>query len=470
MLFQPPLRVVASGPEPGRYADASGLTVWIEFSTSVPHGQAENGAFLKENGTTMEVRYRWSGRRVVLAPVQGLALGNRYDLIVSSSVEDGTGHDLGTEFLRTFYTRPDDLRPTAAVTAPGYGTTSGDRYQPVTVRFSRAPDRASFYSAFSSTPSFKAAYDWENDDTVCVVTPLEELKSPQVYTLKVGSGLTDVYGNTSGEDVVSWFSEGTADQGPSVASVVRTVSGTADESYVLEPVSGNRAASRGFERTWGLELRFDRPVQRSGLESFITVDPGWDYSIPYSQALVQKVDLVPSGPLVYGKTYTLTVHEGVADSAGNLLKGNRVYRFTVDGPASAPPRLRTIEFNTNLPDPVTNVIQGNHGTDFTTLNAEGFGNVAAPTFLVLTFDVAQGASMNVASFMSHFSISATDVGTSMPVTAVGLPVTLDAAQTVRVDVLFTRAGSGLLVFKLSAGLSDSLGNSTPEDEVWPVME
>jgi len=73
--------------------------------------------------------------------------------------------------------------------------------------------------------------------------------------------------------------------------------------------------------------------------------------------------------------------------------------------------------------------------------------------------------------MQHFSVAATDVNTSVAITAMGTPVAIDAThQTVRVDVLFTRGGSGLLLFKLTAGLGDSLHNVTAADETWPVLE
>lgn len=473
MFFTPELLVIASGPSVGRYSSVFGLEAWVEFSDTVPHGTAEKGILLKENGSTMEVRYAWTGRRVDLTPVCGFTLGNRYDLTVASTVENIDGADLGTEFVLTFYTRPDDVRPTVQVVSPTYGTVAADRYQPVVLRFSRAVDRASFFANVSISPSFKAAYTWAAADTLCTVTPLEKLRSPAVYTVKVGSSLADVFGNTLGADLTSWFSEGAVAAGPSVSSVVRTASGTPDTAYVLTPVtaSGTVAADTGFERTWGLEIRFDRPVERSGLDSFITVEPSWGFTVPYTQALMQNIDLVPASPLAYGTTYTLTVRKGVADVSGNVSTADHIYRFKVDGPGSGPPRLLSLAFHTNIGSPATDVILGDHTTDYTALDAGAFGNVPTATFLVLTFQLAQGASVDTASLMEHFSVTATDANTFMAKTAVGAPVVLSPTQqSVRVDVTLTRVGSGLLVFRLSAGLADSLGNVTSADEAWPVLE
>ncbi len=473
VLFKPPLQVVSSGPAPGRYTTVEGLTVWLEFSGSVPRGKTEKGIVLKENGTTIEVRYDWSGRRVAITPVQGFSLGNRYDLSAASTIEDDNGLDLGKEFVLTFYTRHDDVRPTAAVTVPVYGSSTTDKYQPVTLQFSQAIDRASFYASLSFSPSFKAAYAWGTGDRSCVVTPLEELKSPQIYTVKLGSLLTDTNGNTLGTNLTSWFAEGAVTAGPSVESVIKKVSGTADASYALTPAasSGSLSADFGFERTWGLELRFDRPVARSGLDSFIAVEPAWGFSLPYAQTFMQNIDLIPTQPLVYGTIYTLTVRKGVADSNGNLSTADQVYRFKVDGPGSAPPKLQSILFNTNLVSPASDLILGDHSTDYTALDAGAFGNVGTATYLILTFQSAAGASIDTSSLMRHFSVLATDANTSVALTAMGTPVVVDAThQSVRVDVLFTRGGSGLLLFKLNAGLGDSLHNVTAADEVWPVLE
>ncbi len=95
---------------------------------------------------------------------------------------------------------------------------------------------------------------------------------------------------------------------------MRTVLGTADTGYALTPVtaSGSVTADTGFERTWGLEIRFNRPVERSGLDSSITVEPAWGFTGAVYPAAHAEPDLVPSSPLAYGTTYTLTVRRGAA--------------------------------------------------------------------------------------------------------------------------------------------------------------
>ena len=473
LAFQSPLRIVSSSPAPGRYSEDSDLAAWIEFSAAVPRGRAEKGILLKENGSTMEVRYDWSGRRVNVTPVAGFSPGHRYDLNAAATIETEDGLNLAREFSVIFYTRPDDTRPTARIADPLPGAVSRNRFQPVVLQFSRPVDRASFYSAVSCSPSFRAAYVWGAEDRSCVMTPLEALKAPLTYTVRVAASLSDTIGNTLGGEVVSWFSEGAVDTGPSVEAVVRTVSGVPDPSYQLVPAeaSGSLSAQTGFESRWGLRIRFDRPVDRAGLDSNITVEPAWGFSLPYEQPAVQTIDLIPAEPFVYGTTYTLTVRRGVADTDGNLSSGDQIYRFKVDGPSSSPPRLQSIAFSTNLPSPAVDVIQGDHSTDYTALDAEGFGNVGTATALVLTFETARGAVLDLASLMTHFSVTATDSNTTMTVTALSRPVVLDAArQSVRADVLFTRGGSGLLVFRLSAGFADSLRNATLSDEVWPVLE
>ena len=479
LLFPRPLGITASGPAPGRYASASGLSTWVEFSAGVPHGNAEKGIVLKENGSTMAVRYLWSGNRVTLSPDKGLAAGNRYDLTVASTVEDDQGTDLGWDFVLTFYTRLDDVRPLATITAPTNGAAAVTLFQPTTIIFSRAVDRASFYSNLTVSPSFKAAYTWGAGDLSCVVTPLEALKSPSVYTIKVGSATSDTQGNTLGTDVSIWFSTGTVGLGPTPSGVVITVLNVGPGTYVpitplvtLSPVnpSGTVTSDSGFERTWGLQVTFDKPVVRSGLDSLITVEPSWSFSIPYTAATVLTAQLIPGAPLVWGTVYTLTVHKGVTDADGNPSTADSVYRFKVDGPGSAPPKLQAIAFHTNLANPDTNTILGDHTTDFTTIDASAF-NTTASTYLDLTFTLATGADIDLASVMSHFSISATDSSTVAAITAVGPRTVVDPTrQSVRVNFQLTRGGSGILTFKLSAGLADSLGNATAADESWPVLE
>ena len=472
-LFPPPLAVTASGPAAGRYSTVAGLSAWVRFSTGVPHGKTEKGITLQENGTTMAGRYTWEGNKVTVVPDAGFSLGKRYDLTVAGTVETDQGVDLGNDFALTFYTRLDDGRPMVTIASPVNGATGTDPLQPITLTFSKPVNRASFYTSLSLSPSFRAAYTWSEDGLSCVITPLEALKSPSVYTVKVGAAAADTEGNTLGTDVSVWFSVGTRGPGPVSTRVQGTPVGSDSPAVTLNPVnaSGTVTFDSGFERTWGLEMDFDAPVVRSGLDSLITVEPPWSFSIPYGAATVQKVRLVPGAPLVYGTVYTLTLHKGITDAVGNPSTTERVYRFKVDGPGSAPPVLRALVFHTNLSSPDTDTILGDHSTDYQSLHMGGFTNLPSATFLDLNFTVASGANLDSASVMTHFSVSATDASTVVAITAVGLPSPLGSpTQTVRVGLLFTRGGSGLVVFRLAAGLADSLGNVTLDDQSWPVLE
>lgn len=466
-LFPPSLAITASGPAAGRYEVTKGLEAWVRFSSPLPQAKAEKGIVLREDGTAMRVRYNWAESRVAVVPDKGFSLGHRYDLTVAATVENDSGVDLGTDFALTFYTRADDTRPTV-VFSPSAGFLADGPLQPWRLTFSKPVNRASLYSNLSLSPPFKAAFAWDTELS-CVVTPLEALKSPSVYTIKLGAATAAADGNTLGTDVSSWFALGTPGPGP----VPVRVAGTGSPQLKLSPVSpgGSVTFDAGFERTWGLEVEFDTPVLRSGLESLITVEPAWAFSMPYSSSTVQSVRLVPGSPLAYGTVYTLTLHRGISDAGGNPSTADWVYRFKVDGPGSAPPVLRFLAFHTNLDSPDIDVISGDHSTDYQCLHAEAFDNVGAATFVDLAFTVAAGADIDTASVMKHFSISATDANTAVAMTGVGLPQPLGTAeQTVRVGLHFNRGGSGLIVFKLASGFADTRGNATSADQSWPVLE
>ncbi len=214
MLFTPEMRDCV-GSRSGPVFQRCGSASWIEFSDTVPHGITEKGNCAQRKRLYHGARYalggrlpRRSGTGEGFCPGQPLR-PHRFERRKYRSEQTWV-----RKFALTFYTRPGTiLGPTAAVMSPAYGAVTADRYQPVVFQFSRAVDRAVLRQCFVQS-LFKAAYTWDGGDTSCTVTPLEELKLARGLHGEGGFSLTDVFGNTVGADVTSWFSEGTVALGP----------------------------------------------------------------------------------------------------------------------------------------------------------------------------------------------------------------------------------------------------------------
>jgi hypothetical protein len=479
-LFSPPVLSI-SAANPSEAVAGSDTDVWVEFSIGVDQTKAEAATSLSEAGQQLDLRYRWEGQRLHVLPVHGLKTGVEYLLRVVTSVETPDGVNLDHEYRHEFRTSADQERPTVSVTAPAKDAVSSDRRQSISLEFSEAVDRSSFYDAFTVSPSNSFSWEWSQGDTLVTGTPRQDWDWQRDCTVKLSTGLKDLAGNCLAEALSMGFRIGEKLDKPSVASV----------SSLLPPVDvagdwtlgvlafaasesdrGVLDATAGMEANWGIELVFDQAVAREGLESLISVSPSWDYRLEATGDWVESVRLIPQARLVHGTGYELKVAKGLSGVSGVASTEGGLWRFTVDGAATRPPGVDSLRLRL---DPAAGsgegnwfVLKGDHSDDFSTLVlpvSEFPVNSATVTWIDVRFSLAEGAVIDPVALMAAFDLCATN----SCLTAVILAVQTVGSDVARIWLRLTPAtSSGLVSFNLAKGLADSLGNATTQAMVWAV--
>ena len=472
-LFAPRFSVTGWNPSEARVADPDGLRLWIRFSGAADRASVEQAYSLTKDGGAVGGEFAWDGDVMSFVPAERIERNHRYEITLGTGAEDDKGVSLDAEFHLDFSTRLEDGRPAVLAVVPAEGAALTDRYTRVLMTFSEAVDRASLYAAFGLSPSVRGRFDWSAGDSACAFVPLEPLAWQTEYALTLRDGLTDLSGNSVGQTWTSRFRVGDDSSPPSVLRASNAVDGV-EESVVLPPALPSDAASAStgsWESTWGLALVFSERVEREGLESRIRVQPAWSYSIDDSAALASSFVLKPLERLSHGTLYSVTVGKGIKDAQGNATACESVFRFKVDGPATAPPVVSRLRFRDNPASAPASYDDKlcDHGDDFSALTvsvAEFPVGSPVETYVDLYITLAAGASVDLFSLMQEFSVEASNSCATFSMKrmltsgfADPQPVAISGSSCVRVTFdLQNSCDSGIVTFKVGEGLVDSAGN------------
>ncbi len=458
--------------------------LWLEYSVAVDHAKAESATCLKENGRAVELRFDWNGNRLNCTPVWPLKSGAAYVLSVADTVETVTGVNLDKAFEQCFAVRSEKVRPVATIASPQDGSVANDPFMPIVISFSEAVDKASFYAAFSTSPTVNFAYDWSADGRTVTARPLAAFSWQTDYLVKVSNSLADTGGISSGVLSSSSFQLGVPQTGPTVSQIhnaILTNSATVANWAVGSTRLNEQAETLGtldydsdWEADWGLHIEFSVPVKREGLESYLSFEPSWAYTMALGEAYVSSVILRPSDRLSYGSVYHLTVKKGLNDVQGNVSLADHGYCFKVNGQKTKPPLVDSWKIRLN-PSATEDsacylTLAGDHFNDWSVLVldlAEFPVHSTTTTYIDLSLQMASGSAIDPLSLMQSLSL-----GTSNGCLIIGVnAITVTSATTARIWVSINPdTKSGLVTLHLATGFRDNRGNVTTTEQVWPVLK
>ena len=266
-----------------------------------------------------------------LTPTTPLPASGSFQISIGTGIADLTGNAYagGTWSFNTGTTF-DALQPVVAAVAPANNATKvGDN---ATIRFSfnKLMDTTSINSstvALSNGPTqlaYSEAFSTPDNVTYVTLTPLSPLPDNASFTLSLGSGITDLVGQSLTAQTTK-FNTG---NGPDL-TLPQLVSQNVTNNQTNVPVNT------------ALTLTFNKPLDPSAY-LFVTL---------YSYALGQNVTttgsvstdgmtitLIPSSPLLPATQYQLC-YNGVADVDGNM-SGNACINFnTASAAITTPPQV-----------------------------------------------------------------------------------------------------------------------------------
>jgi hypothetical protein len=486
-LFAPRFYVVAWSPSETRVTDPSSASVWLTFSGKAEQSSVEGAFSFTKDGGAVSGRFSWEGDTLHYYPAEPIEKNHKYVIGLTTSAEDEAGVSLEEEFYQAFSTKAEDDRPTLASATPTDGSTLDDRYAKIAMTFSESIDRESLYSAFSLSPSVKGRFDWSADDKACAFVPLEPYSWQTEYAITIQNTVADLSGNTIAKAYKGRFTIGTDKTPPAILRVANAIAGI-EGAVALAPSQASTSASAftgGWESTWGLVIGFSEGVERDGLESHIRIEPAWSYAIDDAAALGSSFVLKPQERLSRDTLYSVTISKGIKDAQGNASTDEYVFKFKVDGPATASPIATRLRFRNNPGAAAAAALYDDkpfdHSADYSSLTiaVSSFSvGSAVETYTDVYFSLATGASINLFSLMDEFAIEATNSCASFSIKKMQTsgfadpqPIVVAGSSPVRVIMDITNtSSSGIVTFKIGDGLLDSAENPVASAFRLPLLK
>lgn len=196
---------------------------------------------------------------------------------------------------------------------PEHNSINASPDSPVIVEFSAEMDSAKTVNEFSLSTSagkIDGLFAWESGNRRLIFTPREPLGMNESYRIRVTEGAEDINGNDLKDEFVSVFYINGDMEMPFVESFlpgVNSVGNPPDSEVVIE---------------------FSEPVDINTIYSGISVSPSVQgYFVPEAGGSI--IRYVPLYGFTYGVTYTVNVARSVLDLAGNKLREELTFNFTV---------------------------------------------------------------------------------------------------------------------------------------------
>lgn len=476
-------------PGPGRLEAAAIGAVRVSFSAKPDRVSAENAFSLSADGSLLSGAFSWDGAVMSFAPYLGFRDGAEYVLTVRDEARTPGGVSLARQFEGRFSTKAEDGRPSVAATEPPDGGVLSGRFDRLVIRFSEPVERASYKTALSFTPAISGVWRLGEGGCAAVFEPLEAWAWGATYRARVSAELRDEARNRMGNAYEFRFSVGEDRAPPSLmaAEALDTAGGVAAALVALDSSGATRELNRGWEGGWRLRLRFSEPVSLSALAARVLASAGLDLRMEDGEGFREDATFAFAELPAFGLSFSIKIKSGVEDSFGNATNADAEFLILADGPGSAPPRL----IGVRLPlapgesDPGMRRLAAFPADEpFATLPlgsgaAEYPPGAPTPSSIELYFKLASGASVELFSLMSSFSISSTNDALYFSPRAVS-PGGLAYADlygpwagyaVARVDGFVTnRVASGIVTLRLAAGLRDSAGNAAPLAQSLPLLK
>jgi hypothetical protein len=458
-------------------ADPSGASIWLRFSGVADMSSVEAAFSFTKDGGPVDGKFSWDESVLHFTPAEAIERNHEYLIELSANAEDDQGVSLDEEFHFVFSTKAEDDRPTLISLAPADGVDLTDRYANVVMAFSEPIDRDSLYAAFSMSPSVKGRFDWSPEDKACAFVPLEPYAWQTEYSLTIQNTLADLSRNTVAKAHKSRFRIGKDRIPPVVLRMANAVDGVEGSAIIMPSLASNasKVFASGWESTWGLVLVFSEPVERESLESLIRIEPAWSYSIDDTSAFGSIFILRPQERLTREKLYSVAVRKGVKDAQGNESTADAVYKFMVDGPATASPIVARLRFRNNPGAVAASALYDDklcdHSDDYSsvTIASSSFpigASVGTETYVDIYLSLADGASVDLFSLMNEFSVEGSNSCAAFSMKrmqtrgfAEPQPLALPGLSCVRASLEIKNASdSGIVTFMIGDGFVDSAGN------------
>ena len=128
-------------------------------------------------------------------PSYSLQYNTRYYVTVDTILRDMCWNRLAANYVWSFRTEKDTVKPTVISTSPAAGDTNITVNTAITVCFSEPMDKTTAQAALSLTPAVSfSGYSWQGD-TLMIATLTDTLSFKKQYRITISTGAQDINGN-----------------------------------------------------------------------------------------------------------------------------------------------------------------------------------------------------------------------------------------------------------------------------------
>ncbi|MCX7024141.1 MAG: Ig-like domain-containing protein [Spirochaetes bacterium] len=469
-------------PGPG-YLDGPGAAVVaVRFSRTPDRTSAERAFRFEADSLEVPGGFEWRGLELVYLPCEPLVAGRDYRITVSTAAEADDGLSLDKDFIAAFTTRFETSRPRVVSVEPVDRAVVDDPYAPIVVRMSEAMDADSFRAAAGLSPGAEGA--WSASDGVAVMTfrPLSPWRTGERYEFSLGTGAKDESGNALASEFRSCFDAG-SDRIPPGTPSARAVVPAGDASVELaadDPDDGVITVTHGWESDWGFAVLFDEPVLRESALARISTEPSLSPEALPGDRYASEFRFSVGERARRDEAYSLVVGSGIEDASGNASKRSTTFRFSVDGPNTAPPSVLELRFRIN-PESPTPAWQSFHPDDaFSALDTSLYSatGIEYATAVDIVLALAQAQVPDLMTFRGAFGIETTNSCATISVRSASLvdPGTYDppppeGCSVIRAGLAFSnKVNPGIVTFVLGSSFADGRGTRIAREFRLPVVK
>ena len=481
ILRDAPYEVVAWTPGEGFHSDPAGIRVSLLLSHKSDRVKTEQAFSLTEDRRVLKGYFSWEGSRLIFISASPLEADRDYAITLDTAAQNTKGISLEDRFEVSFSTRLPGGRPRLMAVEPEHEGSLSDGRGEVRLFFSEPVRLNSCMDNISFIPSTPGSWRLEDDGKTACFIPREPWQQGALYQLRAESTLAAVSGYLLGEEYTSVFAIGEDREKPVLLNVLALDTfgkGSCEEI----PFETMEFFSMGEYRTWEsftrLCLVFSKPIDLSGLRNLLVIEPNAALVMESPPVIADQAVFRFAEYPAWGSSFTLRLGPGLKDQAGNESGEEYVFKIRACGPLSKPPALAGIR----LPMAPGNsenqeALSFSPADVFADLPIEDgedryqFGRQTA-TWIELYFEIAPETDIDPFSLMDLFRVESTNQALVFSPRSIGTENFSMAApnegwETLRRfevrGFLGNSVHSGVVTFRIPAGLKDKRGNRSSTD-------
>lgn len=320
-----PPTIISTSPSSGATNVSLTPTVTVTFSEDIDPATITSGIYI----TGVQSNVQMLGQTVTLIPTSALVANQAYVLVISRSVRDRSGNYMSSDTTISFTTGAGgaSAAPTVSSVLPGINSINVPINSSIIISFSKAMTPATINPATitlqQGATGISAQVTMLNTQ-VAVLSPSANLSPSTAYTVTVTTSVQSFDSIALAANYTWNFTTGPAltDLTPLTATI--------------SPANG----ATGISIYGGILVSFNKSVNSATINSSTIYLKQGATTITgtTSAAGSNGAVFVPSSPLSYNTSYTLTVTTGVTDTSGPpiALAANVTSTFTTQTDTTAP--------------------------------------------------------------------------------------------------------------------------------------